>query len=398
MPRYRPLTDDEEDLFRSYARYAFRPQLSPDKADDTPDGPRRVGDRRGLFPDDGDDPVAVCAHLWFEADIRGCRLSTPGLSAVATPPEYRRQGHASDLLRHVLEEYRERGDHVSVLWPFKYAFYRDLGWEEAYRFVHHEVEPDRLQTAAATPAGEFSPVSPDEYHLVDEVYRRCTDGYDLAFARDETWWRHRLFESWFGQHYVYRWIDDDGTTRGYLIFRHDGDDRDRTLAVYDHGATDAEAYRQLCRFLADHDSQVGSIRMAEPIEGTLRDHLETRGGVETTIHGGAMVRLVDAPRTLEAISLPADVEATVVLDIADDLVDWHDGALEVAISDGAAMCTRTDSDPEVALDIGTLSAIVVGAQPVSRYVDTGDLTGDTDAIAALEAAFPPRPVWCPDWF
>ncbi len=398
MTLYRPLTDDEDELFRSYTRYAFRPQLSPDQADESPTAPRTVGERRGLFIEDDARPRAVCAHFWFESCVRGVQLSTPGLSAVATPPEYRRQGYARELFVHTLEEYRERGDHLSILWPFKFSFYRDLGWAEAYRYAHHEVEPAALRTVGGDTTGSFHRIDPDDIDLLDPIYRAFTQSYDLAIHRDETWWRKRIAVSWWGEHYIYVWRDDDGVDRGYLVFRYEGDHRDRELIVYDFAASDATAYRQLCRFLADHDSQTDRVKLFESIDTPLLDHLRSRAGVETSVNNGAMVRLVDAKRTLEAIEYPQEASASVVLQLDDDLVDWHEEPIRLDVSDGSASVEQISADPEVILDIGTLSAMVVGARPVSRYVDAGEIEGEPAAVAALDATFPPRSVWCLDWF
>lgn len=396
--RYRPLTGDEEALFREYTRYAFNPQSPATPADERA-GPRAVGDRRGLFAGaDATRPLTVCAHHWFEADVRGRRLGTPGLSAVATPPEFRRRGHVRSLLAACLAEYRERGEHVSLLWPFRYAFYRRLGWEQAHRYVAYELEPAALQTVTDERAGRFHRVGADEFATLDAVYRAAAAGHDLAVGRDEAWWRHRIFDSWHGEPYVYRWEDDAGTARGYLVFRYDGDGRDRELVVVDHAAADARAYAQLWGFLGDHDSQVGTVTATEPADAPLLDHLGVHEGVTATLEGGAMVRLVDAPRTLEALAYPDAVEADLVVGVEDDLVDWHDAPLRLSVADGAAACEAVDARPDLTLDVATLSAIAVGARPVRTFADAGDIAGSAASIEALGRLFPPRPVHCHDFF
>lgn len=397
MTEYRPLDPSDEAVYRSYTRYAFSPQVA--SPDDVPDGPRSVGDRRGLFADAGDGrPLAVCAHHWFQSSVRGQPLDTPGVAAVATPPEHRRRGHARELLEYALEEYRDRGAHVAVLWPFNYTFYRSLGWEEAYRYVRHEIEPSALDTVTDEHHGAVRRVDADEYASLDAIYREYTADFDLAFDRDETWWRHRVFESWWGDHYAAVWTGDDGADRGYLVYRFDGDHRDRQLVVTDFGATDPTAYRQLWRYLADHDSQASVVTVEEPVEARLLSHMDTRAGVETSLHGGAMVRLVDVASVLEAIDYPPPVETTVVLEIADELTEWNDRTVEFAVADGDGTCSAASGPADASLDIGALSALVVGGQTAPMLAETGSLTGDDTAVEALDAAFPPRPVACRDHF
>lgn len=397
MPTYRPLTDDEDELYQAYTRYAFAPQVT-DPDEELAAILRRVGDRRGLFESGSDTPVAVCSHHWFESTVRGQRLSTPGVAAVAVPPEHRRRGHARTLLRASLEEYRQRGDQLSVLWPFEYGFYRSLGWEHAHRLVHHELNPSALRSVATPADGSFEPVDEDDWALLDAVYGASIEGFDLAFDRPESWWRSRLFRSWNGEHHVYLWRDATGEPRAYASYLFDGQSRDRTLTVYDAAATDSVAAHQLYRFLGDHDSQVGTVQLTEPASAPLLDALDRRQGVETTLHGGVMVRLVDVPDALSALSYPATASGTVVIDIDDPLIAWHDEPIAVTFEDGTATATRTDANPTVSTDIATLSAIAVGARTVDRYVDAGRITGDTEAIDQLAAAFPPRRVHCFDRF
>lgn len=396
MTTYRPLTEDEATQYRTYTRYAFAPQdQDPDESLES--ALRSVGDRRGVFVDDGD-PVAVGTHHWFESHVRGNKLSTPGLSALAVPPEHRRQGHAETLLRSSLEEYRRRGDHISVLWPFAYRFYRSLGWEQSYRYVSYEVDPSVLRAAGTALDGTAHPVTEDDWHLLDGIYQAATEPYDLAFDRSEAWWRNRCFRSWRGEHHGYVWRDADDRPRGYVLYYFDGRTSDRDLVVYDLAATDPAAYHQVYRFLGDHDSQVGTVSLTEPEAAPLLDALSVRTDIETTLHGGVMVRLVDAVTALEALDYPGAADGTVVLDIADPLVDWHDDPVEVAIEDGAATVRRTGATPDVSTDIATLSAIAVGARPTQSMVDAGRISGDPTAIDRLATAFPPRRVRCFDRF
>ncbi|MFP4628596.1 MAG: enhanced intracellular survival protein Eis [Halobacteriales archaeon] len=395
MPSYRPLTDDEEGRFRAYTRYAFSPDVDPDEL---PDGPRREGDRRGLFPDAGSRPLSVCAHHWFGADVRGRRLDTPGLSAVATPPEFRRRGHVRELLAHCLEEYHERGSHLSLLWPFKHAFYRDLGWERAYRYVAYELDPGALLGVAERDRGTMHPADDPPLDDLDAIYRAATAGLDLAVDRSASWWRHRVLDGWAGEPHLYVWRDDADDARGYVVFRIEREGSDRELLVDDLAAGDPEAFRQVWRFLANHDSQVARIRAHAPADAALLDHLATRDGVEVTLREGIMARLVDARRTLSALAYPEAAAGSVVLGVRDDLVDWHDEPLHLEVTAGGADCEPTDADPDAVADVATLSALAVGARPAGALAAADRLEADPAVVETLEALFPPRRSFCQDFF
>ena len=102
-----------------------------------------------------------------------------------------------------------------------------------------------------------------------------------------------------------------------------------------------------------------------------------------------MVRLVSVTDALSAVEYPPDVEATVVLDVADGQCDWNDGTVSLSVADGRGTCERTDLDPDVGLDVGSLSRLTVGALTSSDLERYGDLdAADPDAVATLDALFP----------
>src|SRR5205809_5434910 len=120
----RPLREDELDPFMNMAAQAFR--VSPGDA-------RRWRQNidwrelRGLFVD-GQLRVGL-RLIEMPLMFGGVSIITGGLSAVATPPEFRRQGLIGRLIRATLEEIRGRGWPLSALYPFYYPFYKRYGWE-----------------------------------------------------------------------------------------------------------------------------------------------------------------------------------------------------------------------------------------------------------------------------
>jgi predicted acetyltransferase len=170
---YRPFPDERADEFGAFMRYAFAPAdgpYDPDEADDDD----AVSERRGLF-DAGDDPVAVCAHHYFALRVRGVDREVAGLSAVASPPEHRRRGNVRRLLRESLNEYRDRGVDLSVLWPFEYRFYASYGWATASRYRRLAAPPgqlgfvDDLIATDGDAAGAFRPLDEGGYAAVQSV-------------------------------------------------------------------------------------------------------------------------------------------------------------------------------------------------------------------------------------
>lgn len=398
---YRPLPEDREQQFQDYLQYAFDPESGPQDDHDW-EMADQPGVPRGLF--DGDDLLAVCRHYWFRARVRGRWTEMPGLSAVASPPEHRRKGNVTRLLEFALEEYRERGDFLTALWAFEHPFYDRQGWGLATKYVEYECAPEDLSFARRHASGEFRRVEADEYADLDRVLASHAERYELEIDRTEKWWRKRVFESRRTDPYVYAWADGEGETRGYVVYRVEDEDDGKRLTVRELTYADREAYLNLLRFLANHDSQVETASFYGPPDTELLDEVADPAEVTCEMQPGPMVRLVDVPAGIEALEYP-DADGSFTLAVSDPLADWNDRQFRIAVGDGRATCEPTGAsadaspDPDAAVGVGTLSQLFVGYHSVADAETLGDLEIRTsDARETLAAMFPPREVFLREGF
>ncbi|WP_227376645.1 GNAT family N-acetyltransferase [Haladaptatus halobius] len=419
MPEYRPVPADEEE-YRRLLRYAFRPEAGPelDEDDDEPE----LGDRRGLF--EGDDLRCVCKHYWFTARVRGDWHDVAGLSAVASPPENRRRGLVAQLLAESLSEYRENEVYFSALWPFDYGFYRRYGWGTVTKYTKYETTPDAL-ALDTEPTGEFRRLEADDWRLLEPVLDAHGERYTLTIDRTEEWWRHRVFEGWQKDPYVYAWMRDgeeqrssnvsddeprDDEARGYVVYTIEEDGDDKRLRVWELAYADDDAYCHLLRFVQYHDSQVERVRLYEPENTDLLDVVDDPRKVECEVRTGPMFRLVDVQRALESLSYPDDARGRVVLQVSDPLAEWNEGTFEL-VTDEVVRCDRIDAgddfdanpdatfDIDATTDVNTLSQLVAGYYSVEDGERLGDLVVvDADARDRLATLFPKRNVFLREGF
>ena len=417
MVDYRPIPD-ERDVFHEYRSYAFRPEeglaaYDPDEHETPRD---TLGSRRGVYATEGADdanPRSVCRHYWLESRVRGDTHRTAGLASVATPPEYRRRGYVRELLAHSLAEYRDHGVRVSVLWPFRYRFYRRYGWDTANRIVTHECDPavlsfatDALEAPAGGGApdsdpGPFHRLEADEYAVLKEAYGAHLERYSLALERDAEWWRHRVFGGSDRDPFVYAYVRD-GQVKGYLVYTIDGGD-ERTMAVSELVAVDHEGRLAMLSFCHRHGSQVERVRLRVPDATPIREIARDPDEIDTTVSEGPMVRIVDVAETLSALSYP-DRDATVRLAVEDPLADWNEGTFTLEASNGTAACTRlgeasADGDADVSLDVAALSQLAVGARSATDLERTGRLeVRDSTVVETLATLFPESDVYLGEFF
>ncbi|ELY38212.1 GNAT family N-acetyltransferase [Natronorubrum tibetense] len=407
MVDYRPIPD-ERDVFHEYRSYAFRPELGVPAYDpDEHEGPRdTLGSRRGLYATEATDdanPRCVCRHYWLEARVRGDTHRTAGLASVATPPEYRRQGHVRQLLAHSLAEYRDHDVRFSVLWPFQYRFYRRYGWDTSNRIATHECAPDVLSFATDAMDGADADrtavrrLEADDYDRLESTYETHRERYGLALERDETWWRHRVFGGHDRDPFVYA-SERDGRVVGYLVYTIDGEMGDRTLSVSELVAADHDALLALLSFCHDHGSQVQRVRLRVPTDVPIRDIARDPDEIDTEVTDGPMVRIVDVAETLSHLSYP-EHEASLTIAVEDPLVDWNEGVFELEVAGMNATCTRLEetagtAGANVRLDVTALSQLVVGAQSASTLERTGRLTvTDSNVLETLSTLFPETAVY-----
>ena len=372
-------------------------EIEPDDDEDVPPQ-ARLGENRGLFEDD--DLVSVCRHHYFDTQVRGTTLSMAGLSAVATPPEHRRQGLIRRLLVESLAEYRDRGASISTLWPFSTPFYAQFGWATAFRAASQTADPAtfRIGESADESVGRFYRADPDDWPALDEVLTAHAHEYELAVDRTESWWRNRAFHGWDSDPYVYVWERNDDPS-GYVVYSFVGDGDERELRVRDMAFVDPSAHRALLGFLADHDSQVARVQITGPTREDVLDQVTDPSALSMSIEAGAMVRIVDVESALEAISYPESVSGTVTIAIDDPLADWNDARFALSFDAGTVTVEQTDHSADVDLGIGALSQLFVG------YRSLSDLEAATDAVVSdpaardiVDVAFPESSVYLREGF
>ena len=396
--QFRCLSPEEHDAFQRVLDYAFSAEDGPqqsEKSSPTDDG---LGRRFGVVADGT--VRSACKHYEFTVSLRDEWVPLAGLATLATRPEYRRQGDGRRLVEGSLREWRGEFP-LAALWPFDYGYYEQFGWAMATKLATYTCPPEALAFGRDAP-GTLRRVGPDDWadlRAVDEAY---SDDRDLVVRRDEQWWRQRIFRTIGGEdRYVYA-LDRDGQTQGYVAYTVGSDDDTSRLVSYYSGFTDRDAYRGLLGYLSNHDSQVDEVRLYRNAGSSLLDAVPDPGAVDCEIHSGAMLRIVDVVDALEVVSYPDDCTETVTLDVSDDTAEWNDEQFELSVSGGRGGCSRVsdshadaEADSDVALDIGTLTKLLVGFHSVAEARRFGDLRVESDAVAdRLSALFPPRTV-CP---
>lgn len=395
MVEFRPVAPDDEREYRRFLRYAFAAEQGPLDGED--DLTEELFAKRGIY-DDGE-LKSVCKRYDLSAFVRDGTETIGGLGAVATPPEYRRQGYVRELCRELCKEYRADGVGLVVLWPFSTPFYRNLGWATANDFYQCEGPPSTLPAHDLN--GEFRRLDADDWQRLRAVEAAFGEGVTLSLRRSETWWRERTLTNWTGgtAPYIYGY-ERNGDLAGYLVYTVEdgGEESERTLSVSAYGHVDEESERALFEFFRRHGAQIDNISLLQATESRLLDLVDDPGAVTCERVAGAMVRLTDLRRLADLDWSPLQRSLTLAVD--DPLLPDNDGLFRIA-ADGE-MERLPDGDSETAdvrTDIGTLAQLYVGRFEPTTAERVGEFELTEESLREpLTAVFPERQVCLREFF
>ena len=305
---------------------------------------------------------------------------------------------------------RWRGDApLAALWPFDRGYYRQFGWATANEVREYTCPPDALAAARGRSSDVLRRVRADEWERLQSAHEAHAADRGLTLRRDEDWWRERVFETMDGDaRYVYA-VERDGAVVGHVAYSFSvgegGGHGHHTLSVDDLAVADDDALLAVLGFLADHDSQAETVRLALDTDSALLDRLPDPSAADCAVSQGPMVRVVDVVDALATVPYPDGESADLTLSVADDTAAWNDGLFRLRVADGVGRCERVDEAAagddaaDATVGVGTLSQLAVGYHGVAEARRLGDLDVADGAVAdRLEALFPPETVFLRDFF
>lgn len=349
-------------------------------------------ERWGMFVDG--QLAAQATVLELAAYIGGKVFPMGGVAAVSTWPEHRRQGYVAKLLVHLLERMRERGQIVSFLSPFAFAFYRKYGWETYTEHKTYTIQTRQLPVRKPY-NGRFERLN--DYNDLQALYETYASKFNGTLSRSELWWKHRIPMRKPGQIALYR--DSQGEAQGYLIY----EVKEYQLTVHEFVYLTSEAYEAIWSFIAQHDSMIEKVTLTVPMNDRLTDMIADPR-IKQEIVPYFMARIVDVEAFLGAYPfLASDSADRVCLDITDEHAPWNNGCFELVIAEsGQAEAKRLTgerpAEETVKIGIGTLTSMLLTYRSVSDLSFLNRIEGDSEVINRLQNRIPERMTYLPDFF
>lgn len=352
---------------------------------DPGNNPRLDPDQVHVIEEDGE-ARATATVLPLEVYVDGRLRPMGGVAAVNAHPAYRRRGYAGQMMRAVLRDMRERGTHISILWPFAHAFYRAYGWELAGESIAYALKPTDLRTSPEQ--RNMRAYRDEDLPRLMELLEREAPRHQLSVRRSEDYWRRTLARE--GRRVAV--YDGGGEPEGYVLYGmtglREGRRPPRALSAYELVARTPRAREALISFLAAQDPLVFEVELSAPRGEPLHPYLDG-SHVEAKISPEFMLRLVDVEGALGM--LDREVEEPLVLDVADDVIPENAG--EYTLGDGGVV-RGARARERASIDVRQLAQLYAGYLPARQLARYGLVrAGSEKALGLLAEYFPPADPW-----
>jgi predicted acetyltransferase len=323
--------------------------------------------------------------------MHGAAYGMMGLAAVAVDETARRRGVGRELCEHAIRIARDRGDTLSVLYPFRPAFYHALGWGLVGELHTYRFRPESL---LARGSGDVRRATADDSAAIAACYAEVAHAGNGMIRRTPRIWRLHLDTD-----VTTTYVTGEDDVAGYIIVRfgRSGSPDERPMYVRELVASDASAYETLLGWIAaQRDAWRAVIYEATPDEHFAHRLADPRPpGFHNTrnlwapiarVVRGPMLRVLDLPRALEERRRwGASVPLRFGLAIEDGLVPENAGPFVVEFDGCRATVTRGSAAPLLRTTAPAFAQVFAGELRVVEALRLGvaEAEGDVGTIDAL---------------
>lgn len=378
-------------------------------ADDLPVMERIHEPDRALGAYDGDTPVGTAGIFSYALTVPGGELPAAGVTSVGVHPTHRRRGILRQLMRRQLDDVRDAGEAIAVLWASEGSIYQRFGYGLATMRMSWEVDRHRaLFRNEQSAAGEMRLVEPDEAaRLMPEIYDRHRPLRPGCYARSAANWRAETFHDpehrrHGGSPRFFAIHETDGRPDGYIAYRIVGNWGPRGAAgrldVSELLGLTPDAERDLWRYAFGVDLIATISAWNQPVDSPLLLWVGELRRLGPTLGDALWLRIVDVVGALEARTYAA--EGSLTFELTDAFMEHNAGTWTLEAGTGGARLTRSDRAAELALDTTDLAALYLGTFSPTRLLRADRIVElRPGAAAAADALFRADIApWCPKVF
>jgi predicted acetyltransferase len=336
---------------------------------------------------------AVYAIITYEMFFGQSKHPCGGIAGVASDPAARGRGYAGALIDRSLEVMREKGQFLSLLWPFDQRFYRNYGWDWTGYYRTYKAPLSLFKSY--TESKDVESVKDNISTLFNPLYEKLASQYNGPLVREERMWEGKM-SPWDNRNPAAYLYQKDGKAEGYAIVRYTEDKK--LIQASEMVATSISAYKGLLGLLHRHAMTVEQVEWRAPMDDPLWSII-AHWDIETKLIPAAMGRVVDLKAALSARKPEAGVNGTAIIEVEDKHASWNAGKWQVSLESGNVEVKRSDREPGVRLDIQALTQAYWGTPSLEDLLKWERLSvQDEEQFKVLCALLPASNVWLYDDF
>lgn len=303
---------------------------------------------------------------------------------------------AARMVAERIRAMRERGAVLATIWTSSNGYARRLGWEAPAQVFTWSVPADELKRSFEP--GGLDITHGDTHEGIDQFQRGLAMQWNGPLSRP-AWW-----SSWQQEKHsltTYRFGREGQPLSGFLSLtpkrrgQHGSE-----LVVQEFWAEDRKTASAMMSFLGGHDSTVDFIkfeRTSLPPYPILQHNLHRSGAAVAHAKPGWMIRILDLQEAVRLRGWPAELEATVPIEVGTEGGDSHDRFV-LRISSGVAELSPSRVAGEVTLTRRQFAAWYAGGYRTATSAWLSGVRGTPEMLSLLVRATADHEPWMPDHF
>ena len=330
--------------------------------------------------------IIAQAHLLpHRLMLRGTLRKAAYFVGVCVEEKLRGSGIGRELMASALAELKRTGVGFSILQPRWPVFYQKLGWDYGYSRQRYDLPLSEVEERL--PAGVTDlewKADVQNCSVLMELYDYFTASRHGYAARVQTDWK-KILADHRGEGGRAGVLMRDGQPVLYALYHR----LDTVLRVRELVWREPQCVDAVWKPLLAWGRSLGAETLTwDDPAGDPVSALFPGSRSEPFLMG----RLTDIRSVLATLAYPADLSAELTLSLQDPLAPWHEGIYSWSIQRGKGLLRLAPAGavPDLTLDIGALTQLVFGEQPVRRILasDGADKFRE-EQLDLLERMFPP---------
>ncbi len=316
--------------------------------------------------------VGAAQMIPYTVFLRDNFVKASYIVGVSVFQKFRGQKYSTSLMAGGLKEQKKRGETISLLIPFNYAFYEKLGYGLCYDLSLYETKAENLpKTKAIHSIKKMSRKDFLKLNSAYETFCKNKHGYNIRTKED---WEYIFFEHKLYGGNIYAATTEDRIS-GYISYIKTKNE----IYVREFIYNDIDSLYSLLSFMKEHFKDAKNIKIRTANDNILTSVLKESNIVHKVLPT-AMARLVD----IESVLFKADIN-DIKIKVYDDLIPQNCGVYE---KQGQAVIKTDTKEFDAALDIGALTQLVMGYFTASELYFLGKIDAKEEIIKKLDKIFP----------